>query len=178
MKINICAFTGHRPTRFKFGYDEEHPDCIKLKQILLQQIFALIDNGFTTFLTGMALGTDQYAAEIVLGLKVQFTQIKLYCILPCETQANKWSVEQRDRYFNILEQADEVIYVSHQYTDTCIHERNRYMVDHANIILAVYDGKPKSGTAHCVNYARKKGRGIISINPDTFTVTPLLVVVK
>ena len=178
MKISICAFTGHRPTRFKFGYDEEYPDCIKLKLILLQQISALIDNGVTTFLTGMALGTDQYAAEIVLGLKSQLPQIKLYCILPCETQANKWSVEQRERYFNILEQADEVIYVSHQYTDTCMHDRNRYMVDHANIILAVYDGQPRSGTAHCVNYARKQRRRIIRIDPDTLTVTPLLVVIK
>jgi uncharacterized phage-like protein YoqJ len=52
-----CAFTGHRPSSFHFGYDEQHPDCVKLKLIMASQIAALIDNGVKTFLTGMALGT-------------------------------------------------------------------------------------------------------------------------
>ena len=64
-----CAFTGHRPNSFHFGYDEEHPHCQRVKLAMLSQIVALIDNGVTTFLTGMALGVDLWGAEIVLGLK-------------------------------------------------------------------------------------------------------------
>ena len=37
-----CAFTGHRPSSYKFGYDEEHPDCCKLKALMTLQIVSLI----------------------------------------------------------------------------------------------------------------------------------------
>jgi len=30
-KLNICAFTGHRPHRFPFGYNETDPRCLVLK---------------------------------------------------------------------------------------------------------------------------------------------------
>ena len=62
-----CAFTGHRPSSYKFGYDEEHPDCCKLKALMTLQIVSLIENGVTTFLSGMALGADIWGAEIVLA---------------------------------------------------------------------------------------------------------------
>ena len=40
--------------------------------------------------------------------------------------------------------------------------RNRYMVEHANILLTVFDGSP-GGTAATVRYARSRGLQIISI---------------
>jgi uncharacterized phage-like protein YoqJ len=71
VNTNACVFTGHRPTRFSFGYDEKNEKCIRLKLVMAQQIRALIKSGVSTFYTGMALGVDQWAAEIVLDLKVQ-----------------------------------------------------------------------------------------------------------
>ena len=44
-EMMTCAFTGHRPSSYRFGYDEEHPDCAKLKILMTTQIAALIDNG-------------------------------------------------------------------------------------------------------------------------------------
>ena len=38
MEDLTCAFTGHRPSSYKFGYDEEHPDCCKLKALMTLQI--------------------------------------------------------------------------------------------------------------------------------------------
>ena len=37
MNQYACAITGHRPTRFCFGYNEEDPLCQKLKECLLEQ---------------------------------------------------------------------------------------------------------------------------------------------
>ena len=97
-EMMTCAFTGHRPSSYRFGYDEEHPDCAKLKILMTTQIAALIDNGVNTFLTGMALGADIWGAELVLRFKKKYPDIKLIAVLPCETQADRWSVEQRERY--------------------------------------------------------------------------------
>lgn len=170
MKQQACSFTGHRPQRFSFGYDEEDKKCIQLKLVMARQVNLLIESGVSVFYTGMAQGVDQYGAEIVLAMKRQYPHIRLIAVLPCETQANKWSPEQRERYFNTLAECDDVITLQTRYTPQCMWERNRYMVDHAGYLLAVYDGGGKGGTAYTVRYARVKKREIITVHPDTLEV--------
>lgn len=87
----ICAFTGHRPGRFPWGYDETNQECIALKEILTGEIMRLADIGVTNFLSGMAEGVDVWASTIVLALREKVPKIKLHCILPCKTQADNWS---------------------------------------------------------------------------------------
>ena len=165
-----CTFTGHRPSSFSFGYDEENVNCQKLKLLMASQTQLLIENGVSTFFTGMALGVDIWGAEMILEFKKQRPDLQLIAVLPCETQANKWSVEQRERYFDTLAECDDVITLNARYTPQCMQERNRYMVDHANYILAVYNGSGKGGTAYTVRYAQEKKRKIIVIRPDTLEV--------
>lgn len=173
-----CAFTGHRPVSFNFGYDEEHPDCIRLKELMQQEIAFLMEHGVTTFISGVALGVDIWGAELVLEQKKKNSRIQLIAAIPCETQANKWSVEQRERYFDLLAQCDETIYISNHYTPDCMFRRNRWMVDHAKYLLAVYNGEKKGGTAYTVDYARKKGCHVIRIDPEKQTIVPNLVVLQ
>ncbi len=161
-----CAFTGHRPKSFPWKYDEAAPDCILLKEVLKAQIKALTDRGVTDFLSGMAQGTDLWCSQIVLDLKKKSPALKLHCVLPCEGQADRWSASERERYFSILEQADGVVYVHREYNKRCMLERNRYLVDHASFLLAVYNGTWRSGTGATVRYAQKLNREIIVINPD------------
>lgn len=135
------------------------------------QIVALIENeGVTHFITGMALGVDMYAAEIVLDLKSKYPHITLESAIPCETQAIKWSVASRERYYNIAAKCDKETMLQREYTPDCMDKRNRYMVDHADDILAVWNGCP-SGTGNTVRYAHKKGKTIIVINPVSLDVT-------
>ena len=120
--------------------------------------------------TGMALGVDMYAAEIVLDLKSKYPHITLESAIPCETQAIKWSVASRERYYNIAAKCDKETMLQREYTPDCMDKRNRYMVDHADYILAVWNGCP-SGTGNTVRYAHKKGKSIIVINPVSLDVT-------
>ena len=161
-----CAFTGHRPRKFPWGYNEADARCVALKTALAEQIAKLVDAGYTDFLSGMAEGADTWAALTVLDLKKENPTLKLHCVLPCEGQANKWSVWARKRYYSILEQADEVVYVSREYSRDCMLKRNRYLVDHAACLLAVYNGELRGGTAMTVRYARKLEREVIILTPD------------
>lgn len=134
MICKCCAFTGHRPKKFPWGYDESDPRCIALKQELAAQILKLADAGYTDFLSGMAEGADT------------------------------WAAPARERYDSILEQADSVLYVSRAYDKGCMLRRNRYPVDHAGCLLAVYNGEQRGGTAMTVRYARKLGRKIVLLD--------------
>lgn len=156
MRNATCAITGHRPMKFSFGYDEEDEKCKLLKLAMAVQINAVIESHISVFYTGMAQGVDQWGAEIVLAMKRQYPHARLIAVLPCETQANKWLPEQRERYFNTLAECDDVITLNTHYTPQCMLERNRYMVDHADYLLAVYDSGGKGGTAYTVHYARER----------------------
>ena len=162
-----CAFTGHRPKSFPWKYDETAYDCVLLKETLTEQIKLLTEQGVTEFLSGMAQGVDLWAAEIVLDLKKKNPALRLHCVLPCEEQERKWPTSEQERYHSILRQADEVIYVNREYTSDCMFARNRYLVEHSSVLLAVYNGTYRSGTGMTVRYAKKLEREVIRINPLT-----------
>lgn len=163
--MKVCAFTGHRPKSFPWKYNEVAPDCVLLKEVLAKQIKLLTNSGVTDFLSGMAQGTDLWCSEIVLDLKKKNPALRLRCILPCEGQEVKWSAAEQERYHSILKRADEVVFVSRAYHPDCMLERNRYMVDRASILLAVYNGTQRSGTGATVRYAQKQEREVITIDP-------------
>lgn len=171
MNQNSCAFTGHRPKSFPWKYGEAACDCILLKEVLAAQIAELAEQGVTDFLSGMALGVDLWSAQIVLDLQKNYPAIRLHCILPCEGQELKWSASMQVQYNTILQQASEVVYVSREYTPDCMLKRNRYLVDHSSVLLAVYNGTCRSGTGATVRYAQKAGRQIILIDPTTRSIT-------
>ena len=91
--------------------------------------------------------------------------LRLHMILPHEGQADKWSDAAQERYCLILTQADSVEYVSREYYERCMLDRNRRLVEAAGLLLAVYNGEWRGGTAATLRYARKLGRKIIILDP-------------
>ena len=60
-----------------------------------------------------------------------------------------------------------------RYSPDYMDKRNRYMVDHTDFIIAVWDGRP-SGTGKTVTYARgRNGKLINVIDPVTLAVERL-----
>lgn len=173
MKETACAFTGHRPKSFPWKYNETAPDCVLLKETLAAQIRLLADSGVTDWLSGMALGVDLWCAQIVLSLKEKNPALRFHCILPCEGQEVKWPKAEQEQYHSILKRADEVVYVSRDYHPDCMLERNRYMVDRASILLAVYNGTYRSGTAMTVRYAKEQGTKIMIIDPISRVISSM-----
>lgn len=169
--MKVCAFTGHRPKSFPWGYEESARDCLLLKEVLEAQITALAEQGVTDFLSGMAQGVDLWSSQIVLDLQKKNPALKLHCVLPCKGQDSKWTASAQERYRSILAQANEVVYVGQEYNRDCILKRNRYLVDHSSILLAVYNGTWRSGTGATVRYAQKLNREIIIIDPVTRTLS-------
>lgn len=166
-----CCFSGHRPQSLPFWFSENSITCLKLKSILKKSIVQLIKKyEVYHFISGMALGIDQYAAEIVLELKSQYPQITLECAIPCETQAMKWTEAQRDKYFSIIKQCDKETLVQKQYTSDCMQKRNEYMVKSSNFIIAVFNRKP-SGTYKTIELAKSLGKFIVIIDPFSLKIS-------
>ena len=170
MKSTTCAFSGHRPHKFPWKNRETDPRCVALKAALTKQITELVDAGVTDYYSGGADGVDAWTSMIVLTLRGKNPALQLHCILPHKGQADRWSQSARERYYEILKQADSVEYVSQKYYDGCMLDRNRRLVEKAGVLLAVYNGEWRGGTAATVRYARKLSREIIVLAPLTLTV--------
>jgi uncharacterized phage-like protein YoqJ len=166
-----CCFTGHRPVKFLFKYNEQHPDCIKIKTLLRQEIETAIRNGYDYFITGMALGVDMWSAEEVLQLRRIYPHIRLEAAIPCLNQERTWPFSSQQRYRNILNQVNTIHYVSREtYKPYLMLQRDEYMVDKSSLLIAVFDGS-KGGTKHTFDYALTKGISIVRINPISFEVS-------
>ncbi len=167
-----CAFTGHRLHKLPGGGNENSRERFELIDRMEIVIVTMIEKmGVAHFITGMAIGVDTYAAECVLRIKNKYPHITLEAAIPCKGQEVKWNKKQQEKYHSILSLCDKVTVLQEKYTKACMMKRNIYMVDNADILLAVWDESP-GGTGNTVKYAlglQKKGldKRVIRLDPNT-----------
>lgn len=161
-RTKICV-TGHRPNKL-YGYDINNKDWQRLKRIFKK---LLLENNCSDAMTGMALGVDTVFALAVLESKEEGHDIKLHCAIPCKNHPCKWPKESQKQYYDILAKADAIHQVSDEpYRPNLMQKRNEYMVNYADIVIAVWDGS-NSGTGNCVCYAQKQKKHVIFVHPKT-----------
>ena len=149
-----CCFTGHRPEKLNMPETE-------VIAWLESEIRRAIDDGFVTFISGMARGVDIWAAEIVLRLRDDGKPIHLICASPFEGFERSWSEDWKRRYNSVMRQADIVKFVCKGYSRSSFQIRNEWMVDRSARVIAVYNGEA-GGTRNTIAYANKQGIRIVS----------------
>lgn len=180
----VCCFTGHRPDKL-YGYDIYSKEYIKLATIIRNYIVKeLIPKGYDTFITGGALGFDTVMFLVIKKLKKQYSNIKNIVAVPFKNQPIKWSSSDKERYYNMLREADSVVYIDEikigeeskrynvaagVYCKEKMYDRNHYMVDISNFIIGAWNGS-KSGTKECLDYAKVKKIKGIYIDPKTLVI--------
>ena len=128
------AFTGHRTY------------CGEASAALAAAIRGLHAHGFRTFLCGMAVGFD------------------LAAVVPFGGQEARFSHADRARYRAAMASADDAVVLSPVYRAGCYAVRNNYLVDHASLLVAWYDGSP-GGTRHTVSRALRRGLEFVNLHP-------------
>ena len=144
--MKTCAFTGHRPKGL--GYPESDGRCAALKEKLRSLIVKLIEEeGVTHFISGMAQGVDMYGRRCG-GRK------------PCGIVT-----------FSIAGHCDKETMLQTHYTQDCLRNRNRYMVEHADMVLAVCNMRRQSGTRQTVWFAQNRRKPVWLVFPDTLELS-------
>lgn len=168
----VCSFTGYRPKKLNacLANPSSLQAPLKLEDInscLYERVCEMLDEDFTTFQCGMAIGSDLMFAQAVLKLKQRYSSlVKFIAVLPCLNHDKGWSEAERLQCREIIEKADDVVLINNSpYFDGCMAKRNRYLVETCDELLAVYDGQ-RGGTMQTINYAKGRGLKITVIDPS------------
>ena len=148
-RLHRCCFTGHRPEKLNESEEE-------VKRWLEEQIDRAIADGYVTFISGCAMGVDIWAGQIVLRKKAENPAVHLIAATPWPGFARRWSEEWRKQYNDLLHDADLVVNISDHYHNDVFRQRNEWLVDRSNRVIAYYNGAP-GGTQETVEYAEKRG---------------------
>ncbi len=178
-KETCICFTGHRPSKL-YGYDWSSSGN-KLLMTKLEELIKLILTKFSQcrFICGGAIGTDQMACSLCLKLRDEFPQTIVQLALPFSKQDSLWKDTDKARWRSHIINANSTVMVDTvrgyelgmvevgEYHPAKMQKRNEYMVDKAEIVIAVWDGS-HGGTYNCIKYAQKRGKRIIVLNTRTF----------
>jgi len=149
----IVSFTGHRPQRFG-GFKP----CATHDRVKARVREKLVELQPTEAISGMALGFDQWAAEVCGDLGIPFV-----AAVPFPGQELEWPWYSQQQYYTLIKKAarvhvvDPVSPANRGEAARKLHARNHWMVDNSDAVVAAWDGS-KSGTGECVKYAKKVGR--------------------
>ena len=147
-RLHRCCFTGHRPEKISATEEE-------VKAWLEKQIDRAIADGYTTFISGCAMGVDIWTGQIVLRKKAENSSLHLIAATPWPGFGARWKDGWKEQYFALLHDADLAVNVCDHYHKGVFQQRNEYMVDRSNRLIAYYNGTP-GGTRNTIEYAEKK----------------------
>ncbi|MBQ8975700.1 MAG: DUF1273 family protein, partial [Oscillospiraceae bacterium] len=82
-----CCFTGYRPEKLPWGYDEADPRCEKLRRRLYDFAEAVYLSGIRRYICGMALGCDMIFCEVLLTLRERCPDIVIEAAVPFPEQS-------------------------------------------------------------------------------------------
>src|SRR5260221_1806202 len=143
----ILGISGHR----KYNQDHYNHIYIETKKVLKQFKPEKI-------ISGLAIGYDQLAAVIAFR-----NNIPVIGAIPFVGQENVWPEKAQETYRKSVAKCCETIIVCDGgYAVWKLMERNKYIVDNSDIMLAYFSGD-LSGTKNCLEYAKTKNKQIINI---------------
>ncbi|MBE6612363.1 MAG: DUF1273 domain-containing protein [Ruminococcaceae bacterium] len=129
----ICAIFGENPDELAFGYDEDYPTCTEMKFRLVTAMQALIGEGCSCFASTLEQGAAMWGAEVCDAIRGLGGTVRFIAAPMSEEQASRWHPERRERYFHLLEMADELI---SPMAETAGEE---YLLQNADAILMLGD---------------------------------------
>ena len=154
----VVAVTGHRPPALSPTGNPS--DGYKIPNPVYDLVIKGLADAFTQLkpayvLTGMALGTDQWAAEICVNMGIPFV-----AAIPFRGMELKWPPHSQAQFNWLISKAYSTqIICDGEYASWKMQKRNEWMIDSCQQVVAVYNGS-SGGTKNCLVYVAKAGKPV------------------
>ena len=148
----IVAGTGHRPDKLGGYSDAAHERLVTVACSAIGDLRGDVSR----VISGGALGWDQALADAAIRLGLPLT-----LALPFEGFECKWPKSSQEFLHSLMNPADVVFVCEPGYAPWKMQQRNKWMVDNCDVLLALWNGTD-GGTHNCIKYANSVGRQIIN----------------
>lgn len=139
------ALTGHQKPRLR-GHESEVSAWIK------NLIDIYTAEGSVEMLCGCAEGSDELFGET--AILYNYPTVQLTLCLPFRRY--RWMEISK-----LMNRADKTVHMAEKWKKGADEQRDRYMVDNCDLLLAVWDGIEAGGAWKTIEYAKSKGKKII-----------------
>ena len=102
----------------------------------------------------MCDGADLEFAEAVIKAKKIKPEISLEAAIPFRDRLNT----ENQKFHELLDQCDKQTFTSEEFFKGCYRVRNSYIVEKSDAIIAVFDGRKRSGTSQTIELALRENR--------------------
>ena len=126
-----------------------------------REVDRAIRDGFTSFLSGFAEGTDLLFAEIVAERIAENPALQLRAAIPYRGRLE--ALKETEQTKKLLDLCTEIYVAAEAYNPGVYAKRNRCMVERSERVIAVYDGREKGGTAGTIRLAHRLKRELREI---------------
>ncbi len=109
--------------------------------------------------SGLALAADQDFAWSALNAR-----LRVHAHVPFPQQPDRWSREQQESYRRLLERCTSVKVYGRYYDVGLLFARNDGLLDVADVVVAVWDGRRTGGTFDTVRKAASRGLSVIHVD--------------
>lgn len=141
-----------------------------------KRLVTLIDEGLEWVIVSGQLGVETWAAEVVIDLKKEHTELKYAVITPFLEQEKNWNDLRKETYHRIVAQADYQTSLTKRPYEAPWQfiEKDKFFMRNSDGMLIVYDeeneGSPKFVKRAAESYAERSDYQVFTITADDLQV--------
>ena len=173
--LKRLVVTGYKPHELGI-FDDKHPGVRFIKKALEKRLVALLDEGLEWVIISGQLGIETWAAEVVIDLKKEYTDLKYAVITPFTDQEKNWNDMKKEKYHTIVAKADYHTSLTKRPYEAPWQfiEKDKFFMRNSDGILIVYDeendGSPKFVKKAAEKYAERSDYQVLTISADDLQV--------
>ncbi|XKI13357.1 putative SPBc2 prophage-derived protein YoqJ [Sporosarcina sp. ANT_H38] len=173
--LKRLVVTGYKPHELGI-FDDKHPGVRFIKKALEKRLVALLDDGLEWVITSGQLGIETWAAEVVIDLKKEYTDLKYAIITPFTDQEKNWNDMKKEKYHSIITRADYHTSLTKRPYEAPWQfiEKDKFFMRNSDGMLIVYDeendGSPRFVKKSAEKHAERSDYQVLTISADDLQV--------
>lgn len=140
-----CCVTGHR--------DMDTEQMEEIRDALKKEVEKAVEDGYVSFLSGFTGPAEQVFAETVLDLKQDHPDLRLSAVIPYRNKLKR--LMNQEAVKELLSACDDIIVLKEEYQPNVYTERNRYLAEHSDRAIIIYDGRDKGSTVNMIRQVHR-----------------------
>ncbi len=153
----VAVVSGYKA--YELGiFKQNHPAVKYIKQALLKQLTALIEEGLEWVIISGQPGVELWAAEVVFELQQFIPELKLSVLTPFLNQEDKWNESNKEWYESVMVQADYVDAISKKPYENPwqLKLANQFFIQKSDVLVMLYDDEKEGSPRFLLDAAKER----------------------